>query len=560
MSKYRFFFLYVLFLLLMVGCGSPISRLPAPTSSGPETRLSTPEVPETMEEPVEVILEEPEGELQGFQPPEGVPIVKVDVNKSIQPISPKIYGVSGAYFEYLQALRPTFSSWGGNTSTRYNWKLGNAWNAGSDWFYRNGNYGIESGNVADMFVSEAMTMGIDVRLALPTLGWVAKNDDMETCSFPLPEGGCGDAEGSNCANPIHVADPNLANIPIDVDFVADWVNHLLTKKGFDIAYFAMDNEPELWGYTHYDVHPTCTTYSEILDRYLLHARAVREIAPEVMLAGPVTCCWYYYWESAAGNADKQEHSSQEFLPWFLDQVRKHDEEYGKRTLDVLDIHYYPEGLYNDDISEGLAAKRLRSTRSLWDPNYEDESWIGEPVNLIPLMQDVIKRHYPGTLLGISEWNWGADTTMNGALAIADVLGIFGREGVHYAAYWRYPEIDSAGFYAFKLYTNYDDKGSRFGDTSVWSNSSSAEEIGSHAAVDRTTGNLHLMLLNKQPEKETEIFIYLEGYPTDTMAQYYRLSSNKLNEYEISTIPAEAEGFTIKLPAYSITHLIFQPKR
>ena len=33
----------------------------------------------------------------------------------------------------------------------------------------------------------------------------------------------------------------------------------------------MDNEPELWGDTHYDVHPTCPTYEEILDKYLTYA-------------------------------------------------------------------------------------------------------------------------------------------------------------------------------------------------------------------------------------------------------------------------------------------------
>ena len=33
-------------------------------------------------------------------------------------------------------------------------------------------------------------------------------------------------------------------------------------------FIAMDNEPELWGHTHYDVHPACPTYEEILDKYL----------------------------------------------------------------------------------------------------------------------------------------------------------------------------------------------------------------------------------------------------------------------------------------------------
>ena len=73
--------------------------------------------------------------------------ILVDAQQNMHPISPLIYGVSGADSEALVALQPTINSWGGNPSTRYNWELGNAWNAGADWEYRNGNYGFtgESG-------------------------------------------------------------------------------------------------------------------------------------------------------------------------------------------------------------------------------------------------------------------------------------------------------------------------------------------------------------------------------------------------------------------------------
>jgi hypothetical protein len=57
----------------------------------------------------------------------------------------------------------------------------------------------------------------------------------------------------------------------------------------------------------------------------------------------------------------------------------------------------------------------------------DESWIGEVVRLIPRMRAWVDAHYPGTKLAITEYNWGALNHINGALAQADVLGIFGRE-------------------------------------------------------------------------------------------------------------------------------------
>ena len=86
--------------------------------------------------------------------------------------------------------------------------------------------------------------------------------------------------------------------------------------------------------------------------------------------------------------------------------------------------------------------------------------------LIPRLRDWINRYYPGTRLAIGEWNWGADKTMNGALAIADVLGIFGREGVDMAAYWTSPPADSPGARAFAMYTNYDGQGRGFGDQTL----------------------------------------------------------------------------------------------
>ncbi|MCL5996496.1 MAG: Ig-like domain-containing protein, partial [Chloroflexi bacterium] len=388
-------------------------------------------------------------------------LVQVDAAKDMHPISPWIYGMSGTPLEYMRALSITLNNWGGNPSTRYNWQLGNAWNAARDWQYRNGDYGYKGLSASDDFISETLSVSAEVRLTLPTLGWVAKNNDNNTCSFPTSDGQCGDAQGATCQRPGEVADPNRANVPSDVNSIVRWVQHMLVEMGFRVRFMAMDNEPDVWGETHYDVHPGCTTYEELRDTYLEYAAAVRQVAPQVELLGPVSCCWYYYWNSMGGTVDKLKHGNKDFLPWFLEEVRKNDEAAGVRTLDVLDVHYYPAGFYNDTVDSKTAAARLRSTRSLWDKAYLDESWINEPVYLIPRMKQVIAENYPGTKFGISEWNWGADKTMNGALAIADVLGIYGREDVYFASYWRYPEIDQPGYYAFKMYTNYDDNGGRF---------------------------------------------------------------------------------------------------
>src|SRR5205823_10073844 len=92
---------------------------------------------------------------------------------------------------------------------------------------------------------------------------------------------------------------------------------------------------------------------------------------------------------------------------------------------------------------------------------------------LPRMNEWVDRHYPGTKLAITEYNWGGLESMNGALAQADVLGIFGRERLDLATLWGPPKADQPGAFAFRIYRNYDGKGGSYGDT--WVRSSSADQ-------------------------------------------------------------------------------------
>lgn len=489
------------------------------------------------------------------------PAVAADLSISIDPaggrhpISPLIYGLNNPPSDVLHALRPGINRWGGNPSTRYNWRLGNAWNAASDWQYRNGDYGYTGKSASDDFMRDTRDADAAALLTIPTLGWVAKNNDTNTCSFPTDDGQCGDASQANCEKPGAIADPKRANVPIDVQSDLEWLRHL---KGalYTPQFVAMDNEPDIWGHTHYDVHPSCTTYDEIRDTYLKYAGAVRAQNPNAQLLGPVSCCWYYYWNSAAGDQDRAAHDGQDFLPWFLQQVRQHDEAAGVRTLDVLDIHYYPEGLYNDDADADTAARRLRSTRSLWDETYVDESWINQPVALIPRMHKLIAQNYPGTKLGITEWNWGADRTMNGALALAEVLGIMGREDVYLANYWRYPEPNSPGFYAFKLFTNYDDQGGHFGNVSLAATSSQPGWVSAFAAQS-DGGRLTLLLINKDPQRAATVSLGSPGALPAGQATLFRYSQ-AAETIVRTTLPGVAPT-SLVLPAYSLSLVVIEAK-
>jgi hypothetical protein len=80
---------------------------------------------------------------------------------------------------------------------------------------------------------------------------------------------------------------------------------------------------------------------------------------------------------------------------------------GKRLLDIFTVHYYPQGgEFSDDVSSAMQLRRNRSTRSLWDPGYVDESWINDHIQLIRCVKNWVNTSYPGTQVGITEYNLG----------------------------------------------------------------------------------------------------------------------------------------------------------
>ena len=111
--------------------------------------------------------------------------MRIDCQAPGQPISPMIYGVatSPRFDSPIVDLGAPAARWGGNTSSRYNWKLGNAWNAGSDWFFRNTNYAGSPKFTFMKVLDFHREHNIKTALTIPMIGWVAK--DTESMSFPV---------------------------------------------------------------------------------------------------------------------------------------------------------------------------------------------------------------------------------------------------------------------------------------------------------------------------------------------------------------------------------------
>src|SRR5205807_1691437 len=144
-----------------------------------------------------------------------------------------------------------------------------------------------------------------------------------------------------------------------------------------------------------------------------------------------------------------------------------------------------------------------------------------------------------------------DKTMNGALAIADVLGIYGREGVDMAAYWTSPSPMSPGAQAFSMYTNYDGAGHGFGDRALAARSSATDYVTCYASVDSSSGDIIVIALNKSPDTVLPATLQL-NVPVANSARMFRLAQDHPDSIE-NVGEADVSGSTvhINLAPYSV---------
>jgi PKD repeat protein len=220
------------------------------------------------------------------------------------------------------------------------------------------------------------------------------------------------------------------------------------------------------------------------------------------------------------------------------------------------VHYYPQsGEFSNDVSANTQLLRNRSTRSLWDPTYVDPSWIGATVQLIPRLRNWVNTYYyTGTPIAITEYNWGAEAYINGATTQADILGIFGREGLDLAARWTTPDASTPTYKAIKLYRNYDGAKSAFGDVSVSATSPNPDNVAAFAAQRSSDGAATVMVIGKYLSGTTPVTVNLANFNAAGTAQVYQLTSaNAINRLADLSVTASAVAFTA--PAQSITLLV-----
>lgn len=514
------------------------------------------------------------------------PNLSVNVLGQRHSISPDIYGMNANeisatdFVSLMQNLHIPVERWGGNTASRYNWQT-NSFNSGLDWYFEgNPNTGKNPANgqpsESDEMITRDQANGAKSIITIPMIGYVSKSRTDHLCGFSIAKYGaqqdnnwewapdCGNGVRPN-GSLITTNDPFDTSIAVGPAFMKSWISNMIGKFGTaangGVKIYQLDNEPSDWYETHRDVHPGQLTYDELRNRTYDYASAIKEADPSAQTLGPSNFGWYVYDDSQV-TGDKAAHNNVGFSEWYLQQMKLYEQQHGVRLLDYFDQHYYPAQPGVTLSGAGNAstqALRLRSTRSLWDPTYYDESWIQDagygPIQILPKFHQWIDNNYPGTKIAITEYNWGGLESINGALAQADVLGIFGRERVDLATLWSPPTGTQPGAYAFRIYRNYDGQGSMYGDTWVQASSTDQGSLAVYAAQRSSDNAVTLVVINKTSNSLTSS-LSLSNFQPLGQAKVYRYSSANLNAIvRQSDQVVSASGFQATYPANSITLVV-----
>ena len=200
----------------------------------------------------------------------------------------------------------------------------------------------------------------------------------------------------------------------------------------------------------------------------------------------------------------------------------------------------------------MQLRRNRSTRSLWDATYVDETWINTTVKLIPRLRTWVDTYYyAGTPIALTEYNWGAESHINGATAQADIWGIFGREGLDIGARWTTPDPATPTSKAMKLYRNYDGNKSTFGDTSVRAAVPNSDNLSAFASTRTSDAALTVVVINKYLTGSTPVTLNFANFAGNGTAQAWQLTaSNTITR--LSDIAYTGSTLSTTVPQQSIT--------
>jgi mannan endo-1,4-beta-mannosidase len=327
--------------------------------------------------------------------------------------------------------------------------------------------------------------------------------------------------------------------------------------------YSVDNEPSLWPSTHPRIHPDSTRCAELIAKVAATARAVKSIDPSAEVFGGVFYGFGGYYQLQWAPDWNRYSRFENFAAALLANLRDSSTAAGRRLLDVLDMHWYPDlytPIINENIDSTTVMNRVQAPRSLWDSSYVENGWIGQYFHpqsaaILNKTQRIIAQQYPGTKLAVTEFNYGGTTDISGAVAMADVLGIFGDTGVYLASLWG----DMTGYVAsaYRIYRNYDGSGDTYGDRRVRAVSTDNTNSAIHAAtVSGDPGILHIIALNRNLHRTINAQFVITSGTQFTSGGVFALQSGSTAIRALPTLSViQGNQFSFSLAPMSVYHFV-----
>jgi mannan endo-1,4-beta-mannosidase len=514
----------------------------------------------------------------------------IDVSKNQQPISPFLFGVNAANGlddSNDMDMNVEVRRQGGNRLTGYNWE-NNASNAGQDSKHSNDNWLISISGIQDDKSEEpgilmtamhekSLAMKCQSVVTIPMAGFVAADKNGEvTVEETAP------SARWKMVKPFKRKNFSLKpDVSDDAVYTDEMVHFLVTKFGMantskGIQFYALDNEPALWRSTHPRLHPAKPTCKEMFTKSIEFSAAVKSVDKYAQILGGV---FYGYSEhNNMQNASdwyqiKKGYTS--YTEAFLDKMKKASDSVGYRLVDILDFHWYPEatGVNNEGKSERIcegggndekvAYARMQAPRSLWDTTYVEKSWItqdNKAIALLPMLKKSIDAFNPGTKIALTEFDYGGGDHISGGIAMTDAFGIFATNGVYMANYWK--ETTGYAAAAFRIFRNYDNKKSTWGDVLVKSTTSDIVNSSVYASYSKSDSTvIHLVLINKNPKESIkgEFKLNTSGNIKEGTAYQFTSDNPEIKKKGLVASFETNNSFVYTLPPLSVTHLVLKKK-
>jgi mannan endo-1,4-beta-mannosidase len=486
-------------------------------------------------------------------------------------------------FENLGARRL-----GGNRLTGYNWE-NNASHAGTDWYNDNDNYMASGlpypdapGATISAFHDEAINVGAYPLITLQMAGYVAKDKSGTSVSEAETAPSSRFDKVQFVKGSAFSLTPSLTDTSVYMDECVNFLVHSfgLANTTNGVKGYELDNEPALWPSTHPRIHPIAPTCQEVTQHGIALSSAVKNVDSYAEIFGPVLYGFAAYTDFQ-GAVDWSTVSNGKGYSWFidyyLDEMKKAEATSGKRLLDVLDLHWYPEAYGDHRITDANAsttkdnAARLQAPRTLWDSHYGystsdpavgENSWVAQwpsgHLPLIPKLIASINKYYPGTKLAFTEFTYGGENDITGGIATADVLGIFGKYGVYFATFW--PGNDSTSYVksAYRIFRNYDGAKSTFGDASTPARTSDSVNTSIYSSVKTGANEIHVIAINKNLTGSKTANFTIQHNKSVLSGNVWVLNNSSTQIRNAGSIASiQNNAFSYTLPAGSVCHIVLQ---